>query len=420
MAQYYTGGPRGSARGEWEGAKSNRALLYVRVSTKDQADEGYSHESQIEKAEDYARRNGLRLVKPYFKVAESAWVNIKGIADRNAMNGSSRSVFTQLIDRAISDTKIGHIVFDLTDRIMRNDLDKPILLWLIKHHGVFVHLARTGKVLKPDLFPDDEFMLDIETAAAKRYSNDISLKASAGMREKARQGFYPGAAPVGYRNDGFGGLPEIDPELAPFVKRAFELMGTGNFSLDLLRSKLTKEGMRTKKGNKIGKSALAHTLRNKFYFGRYEWKGEEFQGRHTPLISRALYDRAQEVIGGRFHKRRQRKYMFAYNGFIECGTCGGRVLGELVKEKYTYYHCSFSKKLKHRGPYIRSERMSGLFEDFVNRVTVPDELRDWLMMAIKDRQDENGNYRENKLATARQQQGKIKARLNRLLEMHLD
>jgi len=400
--------------------KSNKALLYVRVSTEHQADDGYSQQSQIEKAEEYAKRNELQLVKPYYTVAESAWVNIKEIKDISLMNGSARSAYNDLINTAIRDDSIGHIIFDVTDRIMRNDFDKPRLLWLIKSHKVFVHLARTGKVLTPDLYPDDEFMLDIESAVAKRYSNDISMKAAAGMREKARQGYYPSSAPVGYLNDGLGGRVRIDHELSPFVKQSFELMATGNYSLETLSQHMRREGLTSKKGNPMPKSSVAHMLKNKFYYGRFDWNGEEFVGKHTPLVSRPLWARVQEVLTGRTHKRQSRRHLFHYNRLIECGTCGGMILGERVKEKYDYYHCSFSKKIKHKGPYIRSEKMSQMFNEFVARVTIPNQLSEWLLAVIEDRQKDSTEYREKKLASALQARGKIKNRMSRLLDLHLD
>ena len=144
----------------------NLALLYIRVSSKAQED-GYSLDAQEKLGHDYAQRKGLEIVK-HWKVWESAWK-----ADRQSFN--------QLVEYAKRHDEIKHIIFDVTDRMTRNDFDKMKIYTLIKEFGKTVHFSRTGKIHDRNSGSDDEFMFDIEVAVAKKMSNDISRKTKMGL-----------------------------------------------------------------------------------------------------------------------------------------------------------------------------------------------------------------------------------------------
>ncbi|MGB8656637.1 MAG: recombinase family protein [Candidatus Zixiibacteriota bacterium] len=212
----------------------NLALLYTRVSSKEQEKEGYSLDAQEKLGCEYALRKNLNITRSW-KVSESAWKQ-------------ERTAFNQMIEYAKKHDEVKHIIFDVTDRMTRNDFDKLKIYTLIKEYNKTIHFSRTNKVFDKNSGPDDEFMFDIEVAVAKKMSNDISRKTQMGMLEKAEQGLYPGPAPLGYRNNKFNHLIDIEEESAPFVKRAFSLMATGLYSLSMARDKLYGEGLRSKQG----------------------------------------------------------------------------------------------------------------------------------------------------------------------------
>src|SRR5262249_46973589 len=84
--------------------------------------------------------------------------------------------FNLLIDYAKRHDEIKHIIFDVTDRMTRNDFDKLKIYSLIKEHGKTIPLARSNKVFDKNSGSEEELMLDIEVAVAKKQSNDISRK----------------------------------------------------------------------------------------------------------------------------------------------------------------------------------------------------------------------------------------------------
>ena len=383
----------------------NRALLYVRVSSTEQEKEGYSLDAQEKLGHEYAKRKGLSIVKSW-KVSESAW-------------RSERTAFNLMVDYAKHHTEIGHIIFDVTDRMTRNDFDKLKVFELIREHGKTIHLSRANKVIDKNFNPDDEFMFDIEVAAAKKLSNDISRKTRMGMLEKAEQGLYPSVAPLGYRNNLVTHLLDVDEAKAPHVQRAFSLMATGRYSLSTLGDLLHQEGLRNRGGNRVGKSALAYILSRSIYYGAFVWKDKPYQGSHTPLISKELFDKVQDVLHGRYHQDRRGR-SFPFNNLIVCGLCGCKVLGELKKRKYPYYHCTFSKG-RHNGiGYLREDRLAVLFEEPVKAATLPEEIAELAKDALKEAAGSTLQLHENRLKALEIQQEKVNTRLSRLFDAKFD
>ncbi|HHT9107121.1 MAG TPA: recombinase family protein [Candidatus Wunengus sp. YC63] len=385
-----------------------KALLYIRVSSKEQEKEGYSLDAQEKLGLAYASRKNLNIDK-IWKVSESAW-------------DEGRTAFNQMIECAKRHNEIKHIIFDITDRMTRNDFDKLKIYNLIYDHDKTIHFSRTNKMFNKDSSPDDEFMFDIEVAVAKKMSNDISRKTRMGMLEKAEQGLYPSNAPLGYKNNPVTGLIEEDLKTAFYIKDAFSLMATGSYSLSMLANKLFNDGLRGKTSNRIGESTLHHLLKNPFYYGVFKWKDKMYQGGHTPLTTKDLFEKVQNVLTGNFHPYSNRKN-FHFNNMIICGICGCKVLGEEKRKKgkeYKYYHCTFSKG-RHTGVgYIREEILAEMFEKPIKNITLDNEIAEWLIEGLKEHKQNNFELQENRYNALNDQYGKIKKRLSKLYDSKFD
>ena len=230
-----------------------------------------------------------------------------------------------MIDYAKKHNEVKHIIFDITDRMTRNDFDKMKIIDLIQNFDKTIHFSRSNKIYDKNSGSDDMFMLDIEVAVAKKMSNDISRKSQMGMMEKAEQGFYPSTAPFGYRNNKATRLIEIDPESVPFV-HAFEQMATGSYSLSMLCDWLFTHGFKSKSGQKIYKSALDKVLKNPIYYGAFRWKGKLYFGNHDPIISKQLFDEVQNVFIRKSKPHKSRKGLLCQPSSLR--ECSCRVLGE--------------------------------------------------------------------------------------------
>ena len=384
----------------------DNALLYVRVSSKEQEKEGYSLDAQEKLGEEYARRNNLNIVKKW-KVSESAWEK------------EERKAFNEMIGYAKKHENVKHIIFDVVDRMTRNDLDKIKIYTLIKEFDKKVHFSRNNNRIDKNSSPDDEFMLDIAVSVTKKMSADSSRKIRMGMTEKAEQGYYPSHAPLGYRNNFETRMVDVDEKVAPYIIRAFTLISSGQYSVHMVTDILFKEGLKNAKGGRFCLSTIDDLLKNPFYYGVFKWKGQIYQGHHEPLISKGLFDNVQNVLSASFHPHINKK-TFHFNNLILCGECGCKVLGEEKKKKYKYYHCTFSKG-RHNGiSYVREEILSRMFEEPVKKIMINEDIAEWLTEGLKERSRNASQFLEKQIKAIEADVKKAEQRLDNLYNMRID
>jgi site-specific DNA recombinase len=85
-------------------------------------------------------------------------------------------------------------------------------------------------------------------------------------------------------------------------------------------------------------------LRHRIYTGDFDWAGVTYRGLHEPLVSRELWNRAQEILQRKFAKRlRGSRHDFAFSGLISCGHCGCAMVGELKTDHYPRASSSTTK-----------------------------------------------------------------------------
>ncbi len=347
------------------------AVLYVRVSSEEQQD-NTSMDSQEKTGRHYADLNGLEIVK-LWRGPESAWKNdSKDDGDRVRKN------FVEMLDY-VAKNKIKHLVFDVPDRMTRNEDDKIRVRKLIRHDGVTVHFARTNKKLHKYSDSDEFFMFGIEVLMAEKYSADLSKRIRKGMDSTVEKGQFPAIAPLGYLNNSVTKVLDIDPVRGPLVKMAFELKAKYK-TIDEIVEILYQKGLRSRKlgtkfpGNmRVVRSRMAKLLRDPFYYGEFNWNGGFYKGAHKPLVSRDLWQKAQDSYGVFPRKQKERCVKFPFNGILKCGLCGCSVIGTFYKKgKYERYHCTLGRG-KHKNCYISPEEMSKLFHTQIAPLHLPAE-----------------------------------------------
>ena len=267
----------------------------------------------------------------------------------------------------------------------------------------------------------EKFMHGIKVLMAKNYIDNLSEETRKGMLEKAEQGIWPSAAPLGYRNvaapDGKRVI-EPDPQNAPLISRLFEWYATGRISLREAAKKARAAGLSYRRsGTPVPMSTVHAVLRNRIYSGEFDWNEHVYQGRHEPLVSRELWERVQGVLDGRNAKKHRRgKHDFAFSGLIACGHCGCSVVGEIKKQRYVYYHCT-GYKGKCGEPYVREEVIENQFSDLLSTLTFDDEVLEWVREALRgSHADEK---REHEAAIARLQ-AECDRFQNRIHAMYVD
>ena len=162
---------------------SRTAVLYARVSSREQREEGYSIEAQIKLLRAVASNEGIEIVREFVEVESAKTAGRKQFAEMVTFFKRNRSCRILLVEK--------------TDRLYRNQRDALTLEEL----DISVYFVKEGEWLSKDSKSQVKFIQDIRLAMARNYSENLREEVKKGMSEKASQGTYPGRPPFGYRNN---------------------------------------------------------------------------------------------------------------------------------------------------------------------------------------------------------------------------
>lgn len=397
---------RPSIRGE-------QGIAYYRVSSTGQVNtdydpEGISLPAQRVASKERARELGIALVDEYIDPGKSG----KTIDQRPA--------FQEMIARIKADRGIKHVFVYALSRFARNRYDDAIMMMTLERLGVQLHSA-TEKNL--DATPAGQAMHGM-IAVFNEYQvrvsgEDIKYK----MGQKAIKGGTLGLASLGYLNvrEQFEGREvrtvAIDQERAPFVIMAFELYATGKFNFRTLQEALTTAGFRTRPTKRWGArpisvNKIGELLRDRYYLGFVRYNGEEYPGRHEPLISQELFDRVQRVLyAERRAGTRHRTHNHYLKGLIWCDRCKRRLIIMPGKSRsglrYFYYICQGRLDRQCDLPYMAVNKVERAIEDRYGDVQLSADFR----AAVQERLNEAMTSTND---TARQLQAKYARKLKEL------
>ncbi len=341
----------------------DKAVIYARVSSEEQAKHGFSIENQKKVCTEFAQKNNYFIDKIFVDEGESA-KNLNRPEIQKLMNYCNKKK-----------NEIKAVVIWRLDRISRNTTDyHGVLRPLFERKGIRLLSATEANVdtLEGDL------MRNIGMSFAEYERKIIGFRTVAGLRQKATQGEYPHQAPVGYKNithkDGSKAII-IDDKNAFYIKRAFEMYDSGMYSLRSLTEKLYEEGFRSKTGKKVGKTAIEYILKNIFYTGVFKFEDKIYENaKHKALISKELFYRVQDRLISP-DKAKKQNYEFAYTGLIRCKHCGCLLTAELKKGKYIYYHCTGNKGGDCKRDYINETKIDKAIAEVLKLIIIPTEVR---------------------------------------------
>jgi len=331
-------------------------IIYARKSTEEDDRQILSIEAQLVELREFAAKEKLEIVAS-FEEAKTA-------------KEPGRIKFAEMLS-LIEKGKAEGIISWHPDRLARNSVDG----------GRIIHFVDRGliKSLKFPTFwfeptPQGLFMLNIAFGQSKYFVDNLRENVKRGLRQKIRNGVWPSWAPIGYLNNPKTRGIDIDTEKAPKVRKLFEMYGTGNYTLHALVEWCKANNLRGNLGKVITLGNIQKNLQNIFYIGLMKWKGEIFEGKHEPLISKKLFDKCQEVMAKRGKARPDGHHHFALTSLMKCATCGCSITAQYAKGNggiYTYYRCS-----KKRGVcaerYISEKQLVGQITSFLQKVSLSD------------------------------------------------
>ncbi|TDW97146.1 recombinase family protein [Dinghuibacter silviterrae] len=337
-----------------------KAIIYVRVSTDEQSEKGYSLQHQEDRLRQYCQQQQIDIIG-FYKEDHSA-------------KTFERPAFNELLK--FLKTKRGNVdllLFLKWDRFSRNAADAYSMISQLTKLGVEPQAIEQPLDLN---IPENKIMLAFYLAAPEVENDRRSLNVIAGMRRAMKDGRHVTMAPKGYKNArNEQNRPIIVPSKdAPMVKWVFEEVAKGVLSI--------KEVWRTarRKGLNVGRSNIWYLLRNPIYYGKIllpAYKDEEtkiISGLHEPIISEDLFYEVQDVLDG---KKRNPKPKYTareelpLRGFLQCPRCGRALTGSPSRGNggtYFYYHCTNGCKER-----VKAEEVNKCFTKELARITIKDK-----------------------------------------------
>ena len=392
------------------------AVIYLRVSTKEQAQEGYSIAAQEGAC--------VRLV------GERGWKLVGAFSDRGeSARTVDRPQFKALLDLLKEDRSIRYLVIHKIDRLARNIKDYADIRDLLEKLSVQLVSVTEGL----EATASGKMVEGMLAVLAEWYSNNLSAEIRKGQNQKLLEGGWPTMAPIGYRNvreAGPGsrkGKATIIPDgNAHFVLEAFELYGSGGIALGALAMQMHSKGLRNRRGGRVSKSGMWDLLTNPAYVGQVPWKGEVFQGTHEPLVPKEVFEQVQIVLSSHGRsKERQRKHTHFLKGTLSCGTCGRHLLYNIVKNHdkrdFAYYVCAsnFTADAKCGEPYFPAAEVESQVESLYRRVKIPPELEKRIEVLLEEEvaQLERGRAHSSQFVARRLQ--RLANEKDRLIDLYL-
>ena len=321
-----------------------RAVSYIRVSTREQAqrggsEEGFSLPAQREANKRKAQSMGALVVKEFADRGESA-------------RSANRPELQKMLAYLKEDGGIDYVIVHKLDRLARNRADDVEINRAFEDAGV--RLVSTSENI--DQTPGGMLLHGIMSSIAEFYSRNLANEVIKGMGEKARNGGTLGKAPLGYLNvrarDEHGREVRtiaLDEERAPLVRLAFTEYATGNWTVRQLADHLNTLGLSIpptprRCAKPITATRLHEILRHPYYKGVVTFQGVEYPGKHEPLVDSQTWQTVQAILASRRYGERQRIHNHFLKSTVVCGQCGARLSVQNAKNSkgtiYPYFVCA--------------------------------------------------------------------------------
>ena len=237
------------------------------------------------------------------------------------------------------------------DRISRNAGDLGRIVDLMDQ-GLLKEI-RTFGGQKFTNNPNEKFLLMILGSQAKLENDNKVINVKRGLRAIVEMGLRPSVAPIGYlnsKNKDEKCQSLIDPKRAPVIKEMFEKVANENYSGRKIYKWLKEINFKSRGNKYVTLGNIYRILRMTFYYGVFEYplgSGEWYQGKHTPIITKELFEAVQDKNQGGKEKSLWPRICFYY----ECSTADTAsqwiTAEEKIKElkdggfnSHVYYRCT--------------------------------------------------------------------------------
>ncbi|PRX21691.1 DNA invertase Pin-like site-specific DNA recombinase [Orenia metallireducens] len=338
-----------------------KAVIYARVSSKIQVEEGLSIDAQISQLRDYAVENGYEVVAEYVDKGESA-------------KTADRPQFQQMIKDIKNDKgNYDAVLIHKTDRFARNREDSIVYKSLLRRDCEVDVIA-----IKEDFGegPIGKMIEGILEVIAEFYSENLAREVEKGQREKAKAGQAVGKPPIGYiiGEDGKYQIQEQEAEIVKYIFQEYiDGKGTQKIALALQENEhdfsLEKSTGEIMKWNNL---TILRILQNNAYIGTFEWQDIKIENNHSPIISKSDFKLVQDLTQKRKTRRNYDKYdPYLLQGVLKCYECHGTMHRQFSRQTLasgkvkTYVYARCTNHGKYNNCYGNSNNMDKIEKYFI-------------------------------------------------------
>ena len=387
-------------------------FIYARKSSESEDKQVASVPAQIKELRYLAKQMNLNVLEV--------------LIEEKSAKAPGRPVFNKMMEDVQQGKAQGIICWKL-DRLARNPVDGGQIGWLLQQ-SIIQHI----QTYQREYFPTDNvLMMNLEFGMANQFILDLSVNTKRGLRNKAEEGWVPNKPPLGYMNNKYN-LPDLspiynDPERFSLMRQLWDILLEKQCSINSLYQKSLGMGLVTDKGKPIARSKFYSLFKNPFYYGSFNWNGKLYPGKHEPMITKAEYDLAQEIISGNkpsFYNN----HVFAFTGMIKCGECGAGITAEKKTKHqkngnihhYTYYHCTKQINPKCTQKTIRDTELERQIIETLDKIEIPSTFHQWATKYLKEEQGKETNDRDEVLKSQQKRLGTCIKKLDSIFEMRVN
>ena len=341
-----------------------RCGIYVRVSTDDQRNNGYSIDLQLRMIKEYCEKNDYSIVDVY---------NDAGYSGKDLMRPEMQRLLAD-----IKSKKIDKLIAIKVDRLTRNNYDGFWLLNYCEEHDVKIEL-----ILEPyDVSTaNGEMIFGMNLVFGQRERKEIGARTKRAMEEMALEKIHPSKAPYGYiRNEETGHL-EIEPIEAQVVKDIFELCKQGNSTRNI--ATIMKDNNAYLKQGKWASDRVYKILTNSIYigifeYGKYKRKSQDIlrvENYCEPIIDETTWNATRNVLVKNKHSN-YGEYIHLFSGLVKCPICGN-IMSSSESFKYpkgklkVYYHLRCKNhNCKGFGLHYNTEKIESKLKQILEELTI--------------------------------------------------
>lgn len=351
------------------------AIIYIRVSTDEQAIKGYSMKNQEDRLVQYCEGNNIAVLQV-----------IREDHSAKTFNRPEWKIMLKSFNHKKSE-RPDLVLFTRWDRFSRNAGDAYYMIAYLKQMCIEVQAIEQMLDLS---IPENKLVLALYLAVSEVENDRRALNIKRALHKARQEGRWMGPAPKGYVNrtteTGYKQIVPVEPE-ATMIRNIFSQIAEGNVSVRGMHRIAVKSGFKCSLNN------FWCLLRNPVYCGKIKVpdfendKSRIVPGTHKGLVSENLFNKVQEVLDGRTKKviPKNKNAYFPFRGVFICPECSHMLTGSASKGNryyYEYYHCYNGCNFR-----IRASKINDQFLELLKGLNPSEIIINLFRIIIKTRSD---------------------------------